>query len=182
MRNLLTCLIGAGLFAVNLQAATVGFTVSPLGGSNFRYTYDFTALSLLANQEVDIRFSPTLFSTLTNGIAGANFSLAVFQPNNPPGASGDYAALALINNPPLSGPFRIDVTFLGTGTPGSQPFFINQYDAAGNFLRVVDSGSTTPPGGNVPEPATWLLGSAGLIFTGIASTLRRRRTHLRDRV
>jgi len=145
-----------------------------LGGNNFRYTYDFTSLSLQANQEVDIRFSPTLYSTLTNGIAGANFSLAVFQPNNPPGSFGDYAALALINNPSLTGPFRVDFTFLGTGTPGSQPFVINQYDAGGNFLSIVDSGSTAAPGGPVPEPATWLLGAAGLIFAAIAKSARRR--------
>jgi hypothetical protein len=167
MRNLLRFAIGAGLFSISLQAGTVGFTVSPLGGSNFRYTYDFTSLSLQANQEVDIRFSPSLYSTLTNGIAGANFSLALFQPNNPPGSFGDYAALALINNPPLTGPFRVDFTFLGTGTPGSQPFFINQYDTAGNFLRVADSGNTTPPGGNVPELATWLLGTAGLVLADL---------------
>src|SRR2546430_6412605 len=114
MSNLLRFAIGASLFSISLQAATVGFTVSPLGGTNFRYTYDFTSLSLLANQEVDIRFSPTLFSTLTNGVAGAGFSLAIFQPNIPPGAFGDYSALATINNPPLTGPFRVDVTFLGT--------------------------------------------------------------------
>src|SRR5258707_11741495 len=170
MRNLLRFAIGAGLFSISLQAATVGFTVSPLGGNNFRYTYDFTGLSLQANQEVDIRFSPTLFSTLTNGIAGANFSLAVFQPNNPPGAFGDYAALALINNPPLTGPFRVDFTFLATGTPGSQPFFITQYDAQGNFLRVVDSGATPPPRGNLPEPPNWLLGAAGRLSLAIGGS------------
>src|SRR5207248_993965 len=118
MRNLLRFAIGVGLFSISLQAATVGFTVSSLGGSSFRYTYDFTSLSLQANQEVDIRFSPTLYSTLTNGVAGSGFSLAVFQPNNPPGSFGDYAALALINNPSLTGPFRVDFTFLGAGTPG----------------------------------------------------------------
>src|SRR5215212_2554454 len=121
MRNLLRFAIGAGLFSITLQAATVGFTVSSLGGNNYRYVYDFTSLNLQANQEVDIRFSPTLYSTLTNGLAGSGFSLAVFQPNYPPCASGDYSALALINNPPLTGPFRVDFTFLGTGTPGSQP-------------------------------------------------------------
>jgi len=172
MRNLLRFAIGVGLFSISIQAATVGFTVSSLGGSNFRYTYDFTSLSLLANQEVDVRFAPALYSTLTNGVAGSGFSLAVFQPNNPPGAFGDYAALALINNPPLTGPFRVDFTFLGSGTPGFQPFVINQYDAAGNFLRVVDSGNTFSPSAPIPEPATWLLGAAGLILA--AKSVRRR--------
>jgi len=176
VRNLLRFAIGASLFSISLQAATIGFTVSPLGGTSFRYTYDFTGLSLQANQEVDLRFSPALYSTLTNGIAGADFSLAVFQPNVPPSAFGDYLALAVINNPSLIGPFRVDVTFLGTGTPGSQAFFINQYDSTGNFVGVIDSGTTTPPGGNTPEPANWLLGAAGLIFIGIAGTRRHRRS------
>jgi len=180
MRNLLRIAIGAGLFSLTLQAATVGFTVTPLGGNNFRYVYDFTALSLQANQEVDIRFSPTLYSTLTNGVAGANFSLAIFQPNNPPGSFGDYSALSLINNPALTGPFRVDFTFLGTGTPGAQAFLINQYDAAGNFISTITTGSTTPPGGAVPEPATWTLGVAGLVFAGVARSARRRR-YLREK-
>lgn len=173
MRNLLRIAIGAGLFSITLSAGTVGFSVTALGGNNFRYLYDFTALSLQANQEVDIRFSPTLYSTLTNGVAGPGFSLAVFQPNNPPGSFGDYSALSLVNNPSLTGPFRVDFAFLGTGTPGPQPFLINQYDSAGNFISTIDSGNTTPPPGTVPEPATWMLAVGGLLFAGVAKSARR---------
>jgi len=180
MRNLLRVAIGAGLFSLTLQAATVAFTVSTVGVSGsgdtiFRYQYNVTGLALLANQELDLRFSPALYSNLTNAVAPAGFSTALFQPNNPPGAFGDFSAFTTTNMPNVTGPFSVDFIFRGAGTPGSQPFLINQYDAAGLFLRVVDSGTTVPAGGpNVPEPATYLLSMGGLLFAGIARFARRR--------
>src|ERR1700730_12481356 len=101
-----------GLLSVNLSAATIDFSVStvgvnPSGETLYRYLYSLAGVSLLNNQEVDIRFGPVLYGTLSNGVAPAGFNLQLLQPNNPPGASGDYSVLALLNNPPVSGVFSV---------------------------------------------------------------------------
>ena len=50
--------------------------------------------------------------------------------------------MALVNNPSLSSGFHVTVHYLGTGTPGSQSYFINQLDTNGRLLSVVEGGST----------------------------------------
>src|SRR4051794_28013889 len=91
-----------GLFALTLPAAVINFTVTNVGANVFRYNYTVSAVTFQANQELDIRFDPALYSTLTSGVAPSGFSLDLFQPNNPPQAFGDYSAVALVNNPSLT--------------------------------------------------------------------------------
>jgi hypothetical protein len=135
-----------------------------------------TGVPLQQHQEIDVRFDPGVYGTLTNGVAPAGFSLALFQPNNPIGAFGDYSVLAVVPNPNTAGIFSVDFTLKPGKSAGSQPFFINQYmDDNNTFAGTIASGVTTPAGGNVPEPATYLLAMAGLLFTGVAGSLRRRR-------
>lgn len=149
---LLCCISSSAAIIVQYQAAS-------LGGNLYRYTYFPSGYSFSPNQDLDIRFDPALYSNLLNGVAPASFDLAVFQPNNPPGAPGDYDPLALINNPPLTGTFAISFTYLGTGAPGSQPFFINQFDPAGNLIARIDSGRTVS---SIPEPSSLVLLLAGV--------------------
>lgn len=163
----------AGCLAAQLSAATIGFLVSNLGGNSFRYTYSITGM-FQANQELDILFDPTLYGTLSNGkpLPGPDFSLMLFQPNNPPGSFGDYSLTALVNNPSLAGPFSVDFTYLGPVPPGpgSQPFQL--FDA--NF-NLIQSGVTMPQGssGGVPEPGSFSLGAMGLLLGGVWVTRRR---------
>src|SRR5437588_331544 len=77
-------------------------------------------------------------------------SLILFQPNNPPGATGDYIALAQVNNPPLTGPFSVVFVFKGMGTPGAQPFVVEQFDQNGNFVPCVGSACVS----GTPAPIT----------------------------
>jgi len=183
MRNLLGFAIGLGLLSINLQAATVAFTTSTVGVNGtgdtvFRYLYDLTGVSLQQHQEVDIRFDPGVYGILTNGVAPAGFSLALFQPNNPAGAFGDYSVLAVVPNPNVGGIFSVDFTLKPGHSAGPQPFLINQYQNDDNtFIATIASGVTTPAGGNpVPEPSTWMPAVAGLLlFTGIARSARRQR-------
>src|SRR5438309_110376 len=145
-----------------LSAATITFQSSDLpditpGQDLRRDVYSIGGITLQANEEIDIRFDPALYGTLSNGVAPPDFSLLLLQPNTPPGTFGDYSALSNVNNPSLAGPFSVDFVFLGTGAPGSQPFFINLYDRNGRFLRTVESGFTTSPGAAVPEPATLVI-------------------------
>jgi hypothetical protein len=166
-----------GVLASSLSAGPIiGFTFTSLGLSSGRYTYSFSGLNLLANQEVDIAFDQTVYGVLSNGLATSDFHLVLLQPNNPPGVPGDYSALATINNPSVNGTFSVDVTFLGATQPTSQPFTINQFDSGGHFISTIASGSTTP----VPEPTSSLLigsgaGLIGILFVGRSRAQRRAR-------
>jgi hypothetical protein len=169
-------LLLAAVSTGRLAAANVAFDITSLGTNHYRYSYVVSGIQFQVNQELDIRFDPALYGTLSNGVAPAGFDLLLLQPNNPPGVSGDYSALSLVNNPSLSGTFSVEVVFLGNGTPGAQPFFINQLDANGSLLSVVTSGnSSSAAGGSVPEPAGWTLAGAGFLLGGLWRAVRRRR-------
>jgi len=167
-------LVWAAAAAGSLSAATVSFQIANLGSNNFRYDYVVSGIQFQQNEEFDVRFDPTLFGTLSNGQAPPGFDVLLLQPNNPLGSPGDFSAMALVNNPSLSSGFHVTVHFLGTGTPGSQPYFINQPDANGRLLSVVDSG-TTVAAGAVPEPAAWTLASAGILLGGFLSAVRAKK-------
>ncbi len=165
----------AGCLAAQAWAAPiVGFQVSSLGPNFYRYTYFPSGIAFTANQELDILFDPATYGTLSNGKAPSGFDVLLVQPNNPPGAFGEYSALALVNNPPLTGTFSVDFTFLGLGLPGSQPFTINQLDANGRIVSTTPQQLTTPQGStNVPEPATVSLAAAGMLIGGLLWATRR---------
>lgn len=145
------------------------------GAGQYRYSYSVSNIVFAANQELAIQFDPSIFSGLSNGVAGQGFDLLLLQPNNPPQASGEYSALAMVNQPSLAGPFSVDFTYTGPGTPGSQAFFINQYDSNGAFQRVITSGFTAPLSSSpIPEPATVSLCCAGLLIGGALWAGRQR--------
>ena len=119
----------AGLI-LQYETSNVGST--PTGDPIFRFTYFLSGGSLNAGDELEIDFDPALYGELSNASAGAGFDVALFQTNNPPGSTGIYSALAIVNNPSLATPFMTDAVYLGQGTPAPQPVFINQYDASGD--------------------------------------------------
>ena len=175
MRKILTLALWAGLVAANLAAGTVSYDFSilpyappadaPPGSSMLQVTYLLSNFTFLANQELDIEFDPALYGTLSNAQAPSGFSLNLFQPNDPPGATGDFSALATTDGPSVSGAFSADVVYFGPGQPGPQTFSVNQFDQQGNFVTTVTTGLTTP-GSNtaVPEPGSFWLGGIGLII------------------
>jgi hypothetical protein len=141
------------------------------GTDPLRYTYFVTGLTLLANQELDLRFDPALYGSLSNGVAGPDFDLLLLQPDNPPGAFGDFSILALVDNPPFPQALSVDFSFIGPGTPGSQPFFINEYDQSGRFVATIASGFTVAA---IPEPGSIAFGGTGLLLGAVYWALRRR--------
>jgi hypothetical protein len=181
MRMRLWLPLWIGLLGTNLHAAAIQFQVTPLGGTSFRYTYFLSGFMFQANQALDIQFNPSLYGTLSNGMVGSGFSLVLLQPNNPPGTSGDYIALAKVTNPPLTGPFNIDFLFKGAipPGPGAQPYVVEQIDPqTGNIVPCMGSacgsGTTTPVGSStVPEPGSFSLGGVALLM-GAWWTGRRR--------
>ncbi len=162
------------LFSSSLHASAIEFQVTPLGSGVYRYNYMVSGFQFQANQELDLRFDPALYGALSNGVAPPGFDLLLLQPNNPPGTSGDYSALALVNMPSLT-PFSVDFAFLGAGVPGPQPFFINQLDASGNLIATIASGSTTSATARAPEPRSFSLVSLALLMGGAAVCFKGRR-------
>lgn len=178
MRVALLFLLCACLAVSNLSAGVVWYDLTALSPHEYYYDYILTGLTFSANQELDIRFDPTLFGTLSNATAGSGFSLVSLQPNNPPGAFGDYEIIALTDIASPSGVFGVDVSVPGSEPPGVQPFFINQLDANGNILYNVTAGFTAPdPSGQLsesPEPASGHVIGMGLLV-GVAWWVTRRR-------
>jgi hypothetical protein len=164
--------LGTVLLASTLVGGPIEYRVTNIGPTTYRYTYSLTGLTILRNQELDIQFAPTYYAALSNGVAGDGFDLELLLPNNPPGAPGHYSAVALADNPSLAGPFAVDVTFIGPGTPGGQVFFLNQLDSSGTILSVVDGGITTPGAVTAPEPNYWA--AWGVVLTCAAVSVFRR--------
>jgi hypothetical protein len=156
-----------------LSAGTIQFQVTPLGGNLFQYNYSLSGITFQANEELDIRFDPSLYSNLSNGVAPSGFSVGLLQPNNPPGVFGDYSALALVNNPSTAGPFSVRVMFSGQGQPGSQPFFLNLFDPNGAFIASAGAGNTSAVG-SVPEPASFTMSVFAFLLLAALWMARRR--------
>lgn len=181
MNKFLLMALGAGILAGNLAASTIGFTVSQVGVTGtgdtlYRYVYNFAGVTLQANQDVDIRYSPSVYKSLSNPIVPVGYSPLVLQPNNPPGASGDFSVLATAAGLSTAGVFSIDFTLQTGAAPGAQSFTINQYNAQGGFLRQVEAGTTTGLGDvSLPEPGTSLLSGAGLLLAYVIGTAQRSR-------
>jgi hypothetical protein len=143
-------------------------------GGEYQYNYLLSGVSLLQNQELDIAFDPALYGQISDGVSPAGYDLLLFQPNEPPGASGDYSLLALTNNPTTVGTFSVDFTYLGTGAPPAQQFFI--YDDNTDPLQLLASGVATEVASDpVPEPSSLWLCCVG-IMAGVGLIVRRKVT------
>jgi hypothetical protein len=160
--------------AANLGAITVSYEVTSLGLDLYQMDYTVSGIQFQMNQELDIRFDPALFDALSNGSAGPGFDVLLLQPGNPPGAFGDFSAMALVNSPSLSSVFRVNVIYHGAGKPGAQPFVINQFDANGRFVSVVGGGNTQSPLTFAPEPRSVFFTLAGLLFCFVLRPVARR--------
>jgi hypothetical protein len=163
---LLACLIATNMSASVIQYLTTDVN---LNLNLFRYDYLLSGMTVQTNQQIDIRFDPARYGTLSNVHVPSGFSSLVLQPNNPPGVFGDLILFPSTNNLLLSGQqLSIDVVSLDNGAITSQPYFIDQYDANGNFLFTVSAGFTTAEvtAPSVPEPALFLLVGIALLAGG----------------
>jgi hypothetical protein len=165
------------IFVATSGAGTVQYelsTPSPSNPSVQQYTYLVSGFTLAAYEELEIVFPVALFGTLSNDVPVADFDVWVDQPNSPQGADGEYNAEALIANPPLTGPFSVDFTYIGAGTPGAQQYFLEQLDANGNLLGLVGSGSTVA--NQAPEPGNLALAGFLVFAGGVWRAVRRHPT------
>jgi hypothetical protein len=175
----LLALILAGLSPWSAaQATTIEYVATNLtdvtpGEDLWRYDYRVSGRSFLQFQFFDIYFQPTLFAALASqSSANSDWDAAILQqptPGNlPPFDRGMFDAFALVDNASLTGMFSVSFIYLGSGSPGSQPFEI--FDAGSNLL---ETGMTSVPGGAIPEPSTLALLAGGLLLGALR--LRRMR-------
>jgi hypothetical protein len=161
--------------SANLGGATIEYQVSSEGKlDEYSYSYFLSGISFGLYEGIDIQFDASLYGTISGATTGTGFSDEVLQPNNPPGAYGDFITWATVDNPPLRGPFTVDFTYLGPGRPGAQFFNIDQFDSNGNLINTIGSGETTPVGAPVPEPAALPLFLCGSICLAVWGTRLRR--------
>lgn len=172
MRNLLWLTFILVMTYSNLAAGVITVGTSSLGGNLYRDNYVLSGVTFQANEALDISFDPSLYGSLSNGVAPSGFSVTLLQPNNPPGDSGDFIALAQADNSSGSEAFSVQFMYLGAGQPGIQPVSLNQFDQNGVFQYAVDTPGVASQvqSSQAPEPATFTL--IGISF--LAHTLRRR--------
>ncbi|MBY0502301.1 MAG: hypothetical protein K2X03_00220 [Bryobacteraceae bacterium] len=165
--------LAAVIMAGGLEAASITYVTSEVGpspgGIVYRHVFDFSMVPLMLNQELNLRFDPGIYQTLSNGVAPAGYDLLLFQPNSPQGAEGAYSLLALVNQPAPTGMFSVDFTLFSGSSPNGLRFSVNQLDANGGLLDTVALGLT-----NVPEPNTWWFGCGAAFFAGLMKLYRRR--------
>jgi hypothetical protein len=197
-RVMLWVALFAGAMVAPLQAGSIDGSISADGVTAsgeplYRFTYTLTGFDFRNTPAVvdglDIEFDPALFGSLENGLAGPGFDLLLFQPGNPPGASGDYSALALTDHAPLTGTFSVDATWIGAGTPldtgVTQTYFINEFNnnpSDPNFGDLLNStpGTVDFAAAAVPEPKTVLLSVAGFMMIWLLLERRRRNSRRRS--
>ena len=170
MRLALCSSLFLGFLAAHLNASSIDVLASATGPDSFHYSFTLNGFDLLQDQAVDLKFDSSVYLSLSNASAPANFSTTVLQPGNPPGAPGDYLLEALISNLALPpGSVGIDVTLTGLGEPGPLPFSVDQFDAQGHFVGVIPTGMTSDPTSDpvTPEPASVWLTGLGLLAVGI---------------
>jgi hypothetical protein len=178
MRSQSVCaLCAVGLFLILLaspgstQATTIRFTATDLndtlgpGGDLWQYSYAVSGLTFPMNYDFSILFSPNVYRALENPPPPVtDWDILTLQPDPALPADGLYDAFALVDNASLTNLFTVSFEWLGGPgtTPGAQPFMITEFDAQGNFLRLVETGQTQTPA-PVPELGTFVLLSIGLV-------------------
>lgn len=170
--------IGAVFFAAFLtsaQATTITADVIHVGGSTWEYTYSVSNDSLSNDiDEFTIFFDLNLFENLVDTSTPEGWDPLIIQPDPALPDDGFYDVLALtagIAPGGTLGGFGVQFDFQGTGTPGTQTFYI----VDPSTFAILDSGLTQVTAVPVPA-AVWLFGSGLMGLIGTSLGCRRRRS------
>jgi hypothetical protein len=167
--SIVSRLVAVVLLTLSLAAhsGVIQSTYTPLGGNQWSVAFSVTNTGDPAPvSEFTVFFAEGLFANLAVTGSPGTWDSIVIQPDSGIPADGFFDALVLdqvdaLDNGESQSGFSMTFDFLGSGAPGALPF--DFLDA--NFT-VIASGRTTLPGGgggNVPEPATWVLSAVALV-------------------
>lgn len=136
------------------------------GEDLWEYRYFVSGFTFQAGQGFTVYFGEGDYRDLRDpgDPVGADWDILTLQPDRAVQSAGLYDVLALGSPAPLATPFTLSFVWLGgPGTPGSQAFTVNEYDAAG-ALTILETGQTVPRRegpASVPEPSTLWFVAAG---------------------
>lgn len=151
------------------HAASIGYTATSLGGTQWRYDYTVSNTTLAVPiAEFTLFFSVGPYANLLNVSTAPGWDVLLVQPDPAIPASGYFDALALaggIMPGATATGFSVTFDYLGAGSPGAQPFSI--LDPA-SFIEL-EAGLTQPAAIALPS-TPWLL-LAGVLAI---ACLRRR--------
>ena len=165
-------------FAPSLAwGGTVYYSVAPLSGmpGDFQFTYYLSGFDLVQYEELDFVFPADLFLGISNPMASPGVVVEIFQPNVPTGADGDFTGEASSDLGDVTGPWSIDVAYLGQGLPGTQTYFVDQFDSNGTLVgNPVEAEDVAAP---VPESGTFSFGCLAVALCLVRAVPRRSRFH-----
>ena len=156
-------------------AASISFEATDLADENpgedlWRYAYTLDPAGTPFGAGVTgfaVTFDETLYTALAAVSASFDWDILVLQPDLGIPDPGLYDGLALVDSPDFGTPFEVDFVWLGSGTPGSQPFEIYELE-----IPIYGTPITIETGVTVPEPALAVLALAAAF--GLAVTRAHR--------
>jgi PEP-CTERM motif len=167
----------ASFLAANINAGTIDQQTSNATSSSLEYTFDVSGFNFLGGEALDIQFDPAVYLALLDATAPAGYTVVTLDPNNPPGAPGDFIVEGLMGTQSLTGSnaLAVTLTLSGNGAPGPLPYFVYSLDDSGNFGDVVGSGTTTMVNLALatPEPYSLSLAGLGILAAGFLRTVKR---------
>ena len=160
---------GLAATAVPLSATTIEYESVDLpdatpGSDLWHYNYYVSGFTFAVDQGFTIIFDRGQSVDLQSPPpVNLDWDVLTLQPDPALPDNGAYDAFALVNGASLADPFSVSFTYIGSGTPGSQPFVVSQFAPNGDLVDVLETGNTIP---RVPEPASLLLmaGAAGALL------------------
>jgi hypothetical protein len=159
--------IGFMVFSLPAFAGSIQYDAVDLGGGDWQYNYIVNGTFTGNSNGFTIYFDESTYTNLTDITApSADWDLLISQPVISLPMPGYFDGLAL-NNLTGSYNFSVDFTWLGSGTPGSQPFEF--YD-----LNNIDNPVTgmTSHQASVPDPSSSLI-LLSIGFAGVAIARRK---------
>jgi len=176
MRLALYSLLFLGLLTAHLNADIIDAVATPTTPGSVHYSFTLNGFNLLQYQVLDIAFSPSTYSALSDASAPAGFSTTIDPINTPPGAPGDFLIEALTSNPPLTPvSLGIDAKLVGSGGLGPLQFTVDQFNSSGVNQGAVKGASGITTDSAVPEPAGVSLVVLGLLAAFILGSRWRHR-------